>query len=831
MKILNTLLILIPFLSTQFRENAIISPLASNEDSLKIIEKVYLHIDRDRYSPDDDLWFKAYLIDASTGYLTDNSRNLHVELISPELNIIDSRIVRLNGGLGNGDFKIPKDIKSGQYRIRAYTNYMRNFSDSLFFNKAITIINISEPVKSQSESPLKAKSKLEIRFFPESGSLIENVLSNVGFKAIDEFGNGCEVSGNLYASSGELITAFKDTHRGMGMFPLKPLPGIRYYTIVKNSFGETIRTDLPESFPTGTVLILSKNNLNELQVIIRTNSVTLPLLTDREISLLISSKNKLLKKIQLILKSVNNSITIPTDEFRDGIISLTLSASDNIPLNERLVYIQNNESVKINLETNKPVYKQRDSVAVKISMSDNYGLAPETYLSLSAVENSSLNSQSVFPMTISSWFLLESDIRGNIEEPSYYFDPSNPDRLKDLDLLLLTQGWRDFEWKYKKEIFPAENGFTVSGSLRKILNETPIKNADITIGIFQEGKPFIGVVQSDSSGKFSLNNIDITGARNLVATISSEKEATRGWLTLDSTKYLPPIVKNVILKTVPSKVKNETAIQDSVVKSDLKTFIKYSEIKNTLQKKYKLSDTVSPGEVSIIARRTDAPESARAKSVRYLMGQPDKELLITPQIQKLYSNTRQFLISSNVITPRTGPVIPRGINSKHWMQYPIYMIDGSKVMKSDVEALPIRMIERIDILDNAASYQTFGYTTFITDSGTFKTDKPDGVISIILKSDWINDNSTVYHSAKMNLTGYNEPRIFYSPKHKTTLIDDFKPDLRTTLFWEPDITIQNNNEIIFRYFNADNSSLIKIVAEGITSTGIPVTGSAEYEVK
>jgi len=159
------------------------------------------------------------------------------------------------------------------------------------------------------------------------------------------------------------------------------------------------------------------------------------------------------------------------------------------------------------------------------------------------------------------------------------------------------------------------------------------------------------------------------------------------------------------------------------------------------------------------------------------------------------------------------------------------MIDGARVTKRDIETLPVRLVERIDILNQAASYQVFGSTFSVTDSGTVAMGKPDGVISIILKSDWFNDNSTVYHSAKMKLTGYNEPRIFYSPKHRTTLIDDFKPDLRTTLFWEPDITIQNNNEIIFKYFNADNSSLIKIVAEGITSTGIPVTGSAEYEVK
>ena len=83
----------------------------SIDDSLKIIEKVYLHVDRESYYPGDDIWFKAYLIDASDQLLTANSTNLHVELISPGLTIIDSRIVKLNNGLGNGDFKLSEKLQ------------------------------------------------------------------------------------------------------------------------------------------------------------------------------------------------------------------------------------------------------------------------------------------------------------------------------------------------------------------------------------------------------------------------------------------------------------------------------------------------------------------------------------------------------------------------------------------------------------------------------------------------------------------------------------------------------------------------------------------------
>ncbi len=106
------------------------SQYSSSNDSLKIVEKVYLHSDRDSYYPGDDIWFKAYLVGASYNLPTSHSGNLQVELISPSLEIIDSRMVKLTGGLGNGDFHLPDSLSSGIYNLRAYTNYMRNWYKS-----------------------------------------------------------------------------------------------------------------------------------------------------------------------------------------------------------------------------------------------------------------------------------------------------------------------------------------------------------------------------------------------------------------------------------------------------------------------------------------------------------------------------------------------------------------------------------------------------------------------------------------------------------------------------------------------------------------------------
>jgi len=819
----------------------------SSDDSVKIIEKVYIHTDRASYYAGDDIWFKAYLIDASDRQLTDHCNNLHVELISPASIIIDSHIVRLNGGLGSGDFRIPDKLKSGQYRLRAYTNYMRNFGDQLFFNKDITIINPSDASKELSDSNSYIKKNLEINFFPEGGSLIDNVTSIVAFKAMDDYGYSSDVSGEIYSSTGEKVTEFKSSHKGMGIFSLTPVPGLKYYAISKNQDGESTRYEIPFSFSTGVALGVTGKQLGAMSLTFKTNSETLPLLLDNDLSLTVSVHNLAFKTYSLRMKSLNSFFNLPTDDLPEGIIMLTLSGLNNLPLCERLVYLKNNEDVKINLETNKTLYNRRDSVSVKISLIVNSLIPHDTFLSLSAAENIFTENSSAFPSTISSWFLLESDVRGPVDEPSYYFDPSNPDRLRDLDILLLTQGWRDFEWKYENIKYLPENGFTVSGRISKKFFNAPVKNSVVNIGIFSGSKPFIYIVPVDSLGKFSLEGIDLMGSAKIVATITDNKDNLKGWLIMDSLRYVPESVKSGIAPFWISSGNQEQKawfLNDSLlIKENLQSFIQYSEFKLSVQRKYKLSDTIMPGEVIITAKRQDAFESPRERSRRYLMGTPDVEVEIT-QTLEAYGNP-YMLIKNRYCSPFHLKGIPGLVNGEDLdphMHNPMFLIDGTIVTREEVEGLSLKWVKRIDIMDNPISWSAWANRIRMSEKNTGNgqftgpsdsaNDGPlDGVVSIILKDEDEIERVKPLYSANINFSGYEEPRVFYSPKHHTTLESDYKPDLRNTLFWEPNIKVENNRDIFLNYFNGDNPSRVKIIAEGITSNGNPVTGKTEYEVK
>jgi hypothetical protein len=363
--------------------------------------------------------------------------------------------------------------------------------------------------------------------------------------------------------------------------------------------------------------------------------------------------------------------------------------------------------------------------------------------------------------------------------------------------------------------YQPEYGFTVSGRVRNRFANVPVKNSVVNIGIFASGKPLIGFLPTDSSGRFSLTGVDLTGEARLIASVTNEKDNLRGWLLLDSVRYNPAEVEDIMTQKKNLLMGGQFVSDIQLTTKNLHKYIQYVEFRNDFQKKYKLSDTIPLGEIKVVATRVDWTETAYSRSRHYLQGTPDHEYVIDP-ISEVYTNVSQF-ISSRIMNLPLSP---------HQMKNPLYLLDGVRVPESTVKNLPLKWVERIDVIDDLAS--NAGLRTVIMTDSTISYS--DGTISIVLRSGY-NASEPIFHSVNIKISGYDEPRIFYSPKHHTKLESDYKPDLRTTLFWKPDINIKNNNATVLNYFNADNSSRIRLVVEGVTSTGLPVTCKSEYEVK
>ena len=126
------------------------------------------------------------------------------------------------------------------------------------------------------------------------------------------------------------------------------------------------------------------------------------------------------------------------------------------------------------------------------------------------------------------------------------------------------------------------------------------------------------------------------------------------------------------------------------------------------------------------------------------------------------------------------------------------------------------LIDRVDVLNASPLYGMSG---------------ANGVINIITRSGVRRTIEKMPpNSAYARISGFNAPRIFYSPKHDPKY-PAYMPDTRTTLFWKPDVSIEKDNAINLEYYNADNPGEIDITVEGITEDGIPLSGKTIYIVK
>ena len=108
-------------------------------------EKIYLHLDKPFYKPGDDIWMKAYLRDGSTHKASSTSEIVYVELISPKGNVEKTLHLIAKNGSTHGDFKLAPNAPGGTYKVRAYTNWMKNFPEDGFFEKEIQVQSVLLP--------------------------------------------------------------------------------------------------------------------------------------------------------------------------------------------------------------------------------------------------------------------------------------------------------------------------------------------------------------------------------------------------------------------------------------------------------------------------------------------------------------------------------------------------------------------------------------------------------------------------------------------------------------------------------------------------------------
>jgi len=442
-----------------------------------IREKIFVHTDKSFYVTGEIAWFKLYVVDASNNKPLDLSKVAYVEILdSANKHLLQARIA-LHAAEGNGSFYLPVSINSGKYKIRAYTNWMKNFGAEYFFEKNITIVNVEKRV----DLPLQHANKYDIQFFPEGGNLVNNIAATIAFKGTDEYGRGINFTGFLLDNSDTVLT-FKPQHAGMGSFSLTPIPHHFYKAFVKTTSGEYVTKDLPTAYSGGYAMSLV-DSADKIKVTVQSDILSGP-----EIYLFAHTREIIKVSLSRFLQNGKAVFLFDKGMLGDGISHITIFNEQKQPVCERLYFKRSSKQLEIKLNSDKGEYTTRKKVSINIQTDNTELKNDSSSLSMSVCRLDSL--QSFDAATITSYLLLTSDLRGFVEDPDYYFLKDDQETNAALNNLMLTNGWRRFKWedifKNPKPFFgyvPEYNGPIIVGNVINTITGSPANNIESYISV------------------------------------------------------------------------------------------------------------------------------------------------------------------------------------------------------------------------------------------------------------------------------------------------------------------------------------------------------------
>jgi hypothetical protein len=402
---------------------------------------VYLLPSKEIAETGEDLWFKAYLINSQTLAPSERSHTLYLQLRTAADSVVWSEKYPLFSGRANGHIYIGAEWPQGEYFMEGYTkSSFSSDSSKAILPRRIRVVDRVTQMESISRQAIKndanQKQSSQHRFdlFPEGGHLIYGINSVVAFKAT--YGNGMpeDVSG-IVLEDGKKIETVKTIHDGMGYFSLTPKSGKEYKV-----FLDDCRTiPFPTIEPEGMSLRLSKNNAKTLSLLVSSSEdAPQPFsITAKQNGIVCCSAEGIVKGHKIVKFSA--------DYFTlQGIVEITLFDAEKRPVAERLVFVNPEKQLSVTATTDKKQYNTRDTGKVRLQVTDTSGKPIKAELAVSVFDKAYL----YLPghENILSHCLLSEQIRGNIFNPTYYFDEQNDDRIAALDLLMLTQGWRNYVW-------------------------------------------------------------------------------------------------------------------------------------------------------------------------------------------------------------------------------------------------------------------------------------------------------------------------------------------------------------------------------------------------
>jgi len=755
-----------------------------NEYNLQ--EKIYVHTDRSFYLCGDILWFKTYLTNAVNNQPLSLSKVVYIEVLNKLHQPILQGKIGMKNGLGNGSFFLPFSIVSGNYELRAYTNWMKNFSPDHYFSKNISIINTSRNLDTADIHP---SVNYNAAFFPEGGNLVNGLESEIAFKVTDNNNKGVDCEGTVIDQANNTITNFKTFHSGIGHFYLNPENGKKYTAIVNCRDGSVIRKELPVAYSAGYVMHVSDTNANDLKISIAFKGEN----TSEDVYIIIQNNRRINIARSQRIENSQGILIISKDSLKDGVTQITLFDTNKQPQCERLYFKRPKNKMILRANADAKIYQLRSKISINISAADALGNSLAGNLSTSVFRLDGLHQPD--QENIFSYLWLSSSLQGFVEDPGYYLNNENAETNEALDNLLLAQGWRKFNWKNilsnKKPAFtyvPEYSGHIITGKITDATTKQPAENIVAYLSVPGRRVQLKGC-GSDSAGLIHFDMKDFIGSNQIV--LQTNTGVDSGF----HLEIFSPFSEEFTDASLPAFHASESE-SNYLQQGNFHMQVENGYHEQDLQKLQKpLVDTLpfytKPFKTYLLDNYT------RFTTMEEVMREYVDEVAVRRKGQdyRLMSiNEPAFALQSK------QPV------EVMFQTDPLVLLDGVPVFNTNkVIAYDPLKVEKLEVVASKYDWgpiRAYGIASYTTYKGN-------------LEGYTLDPNDLV-----LDYDALQQQRIFYSPEYSSDKqLHSRLPDFRDLLYWSPDINTNEKGEGNFSFYTGDIPGKYFVVLQGISANG------------
>lgn len=632
--------------------------------------------------------------------------------------------------------------------------------------------------------------EFDVALLPEGGYLVPGRTCRVGVKALRPDGLGETVSGIVYDQQGTEVIRFGPFSKGMGYFQIKPAQGAAYHAVCTVGDGVSRRFDLPAAEASARVL----------QLIPAGPSLIISLLRGEEapgdpLSLLIHSNGVPLLHVPWDPDRL--SYSCPLASLPGGVIDFVLLNGNLDILSERLYFhVSPDMWVRPEARLSVPSYTTRDRVSLSFLWPDQ---VPD---SLAVLGISVVDSSAAFPDragSLAATLLLETELRGPIEEPASYFAEGKD---KDREALMLTQGWRRYDLpgvlkgRLESPASEPERDVTISGKADAMLFSS-MDGGRIALYATQDSLSACDMTLPDKDGRFRFHT-EFPEGTEVTLEGQTRKGGKGNILSVDPTPW--PSTREASLPNRSEAV--PVSAEDSFMRQADEAYYLAHGDRSTLLDAAVIS--ADREEVDIQSEWYSPITSSRP--------------LTAAEIEQ-----RHFTSILSVYLSTSGLAIRHGQNGNYLTttrsdQPVLPVIDDVVLPEFDLMLLEPNDIDNLFVIKDNTSM--FGYYPGFTGAV---------VITTTVGSLESKKNSNI---DRILPPGYQRPASFYAPKYDTPEARETGlADLRTTLYWNPSMRFSRQGELQVEFYSADRPTTYLLTGEGVTEEGRLVRLEARIPVR